>query len=229
MSARALMTSQAGARVTARAPARSVVPGRASGTLPAGFECVRHVPVRASGPVRTDLKGFRRVPARNMVPVKGMLILLALLACGPSGNGPDTDPPAQALLAAAPAPLELRLEAPAQVRAGQPVPLRLVLTNRGDRPVEVELTGQPIAFDFAVVASDGTEVWRRLVGVPIEAILQPRTLAPGQEIAFTDSWDQRTNTGQPVTAGAYRVRGILPVAGVQGGWATAFQTLTIVS
>lgn len=185
MSARTLMTSQAGARVTARAPARSIVPGQA-GHIRTDIEGVRRVPARASGPVRTDVVGFRHVPTRNIALVKGMLMVLTILGCDPSSNEPDTDPPAQAVLAAAPAPLELRLEAPRQVRAGQPVPLRLTLTNRGDRPVEVELTGQPIAFDLAVVASDGTEVWRRLVGVPIEAILQPRTLAPGQEIAFSD-------------------------------------------
>jgi hypothetical protein len=154
-----------------------------------------------------------------------MILLLVPFGCGRPGNGAELSTQADAN--AVPVPLELRLEFPAQVRVRQPVPMRLVLVNRGDRPVAVELGGEPIAFDLVVVDANGAEVWRRLEGVAIPDILQVRTLAPGGELEFTETWRQQTSRGATVTAGTYRVRGLLPAVASPGGWATAFQTLTI--
>ncbi|MGH7573559.1 MAG: BsuPI-related putative proteinase inhibitor [Longimicrobiales bacterium] len=175
-----------------------------------------------------------RVTGRRIMPgneshrftfAEPMLVMLALLGCGRSDNTPD---PAQ--LASAPAQirgsLALTLEAPAQVRSGESVPLRLVLENRGDEPAEVELGGDPIAFDFVITADDGAEVWSRLEGVAVSDILQSRTLAPGETIEFTDSWEQRGNDGRRVSPGTYSVRGVLPV--VPDGWSTDARTMTIV-
>ena len=105
--------------------------------------------------------------------------------------------------------------------------MRLVLTNRGTDTVEVELGGNPIAFDF-IVTADGAEIWRRLEGVAIEDILQVRTLAPGDSLDFAAAWNQRMNRGAAAEAGAYQVRGILPAIDPPGGWSTAVRTLTIV-
>lgn len=77
-----------------------------------------------------------------------------------------------------------------------------------------------------ITADDGAEVWSRLEGVAVSDILQSRTLAPGETIEFTESWEQRGNDGRRVRPGTYRVRGILPV--VPDGWATDPQTMTIV-
>lgn len=105
--------------------------------------------------------------------------------------------------------------------------MRLVLENRGDTPVEVELTGRPIAFDLVVLATDGSEVWRRLEGVAVDLILQPRTLGPGEALDFTDTWPQHDDQGRQVSPGTYRVQGILPVVDVTGGWGTELHDLTI--
>lgn len=175
-----------------------------------------------------------RVTGRRIVPgnkwyfftlAESMLVMLAFFGCARSDDAPDRAPlisaPAQAR-----GSLGLRLEAPAEVRSGEPVTLRLVLENRGDEPAEVELGGDPVAFDFVITADDGAEVWSRLEGVAVSDILQSRTLAPGETIEFTESWEQRGNDGRRVRPGTYRVRGILPV--VPDGWATDPQTMTIV-
>jgi hypothetical protein len=156
-----------------------------------------------------------------------MLMLLAVFGCGRADNRPNREAAAQPSPVSAPAPLELRLVVPAQVRLGEPVPMRFVLENRSDQPVVVELRGDPTAFDLVVLASDGSEIWRRLEGVGVADILMSRTVGPKSEIEFTDSWTQRTNEGQPVGPGTYQVRGILPVVDVPGGWGTELQALTI--
>jgi hypothetical protein len=156
-----------------------------------------------------------------------MLPLLALGGCGGAGHNPEVEVHAQPSPVPAPAPLHLRLEAPDTVRAGRQVPLRLVLENRGETPIEVELVGSPIAFDLQVLTAGGEVVWSRLDGVPIEDILQPRTLAPGQAIVFADHWNQRDGRGRRVAPGPYRLRGVLPVVEVPAGWGTDPRTLTV--
>jgi hypothetical protein len=156
-----------------------------------------------------------------------MLILLALFGCGRSDNGPNREPSTLGLSVPPSAPLELLLEIPAEIRQGVAVPFKLVLENRGDQPADVELGGDPISFDLSVRSSDGSEVWRRLEGVATADILISRTVAPGAAIEFADTWPQRSNKGRAVGPGVYRVRGILPVVGVPGGWGTEIKTLTI--
>lgn len=156
-----------------------------------------------------------------------MILLFALGSCGGSGNGAPPDLPLLPVLAAVPEPLTLHLNAPAQARAGGSVPLRLVLQNEGNRPVDVGFGGRPIAFDFVVLASDGSVVWSRLEGVLVPAILQIRTLVPGEVVEFAAVWDQRDNEGRRVPSGSYRIRGVLPVEGVPHGWTTEAHTITI--
>jgi hypothetical protein len=183
---------------------------------------------------RTGARAPAWAPARHPKarPRSGITIVLALIpilfaiaACGGPGSHRDPDSWAQPPRHPPPSPLRLRIEAPDTVPAAQPVPLRLVLENRGDRPVEVGLGGRPIAFDFVVVAPDGSRSWRRLEGVAVALILQLRTLAPGEAVEFTDSWDQQDTRGRRVGPGTYRVRGILPVEA--GAWETDPHTITI--
>ena len=51
-----------------------------------------------------------------------------------------------------------RVHAPASVRAGEPVPIELVLTNRTERPLTLYLQGRPLAFDISVSREDGSQV-----------------------------------------------------------------------
>lgn len=162
-------------------------------------------------------------------------VLLVLGDCSGSVGGSNPERPVQTLEspvqqqtpASEMAPLSLRLEAPSEVRAGESVPLRLVLVNPGPEPVTVDLGGDPTAFDFLIVASDGTAVWRRLEGVAVEDILVPRTVDPDSSIRFTATWPQRDNDGRQVGPGGYRVTGILPVVGTPGGWVTEAQTVVV--
>jgi hypothetical protein len=160
-----------------------------------------------------------------------MPMAIALVFAAPQLSPPKAEPAPRvaAFPAAVPPPLRLRLEAPHCVRAGQPVPLRLVLENQGNRPVEVGLGGRPIAFDFVITAPDGSELWRRTEDVAASLLLQLRTLAHREAIALSDSWNQQDHRCRRVEPGCYRVRGILPVEGAPGGWATDTHLITILS
>ena len=106
--------------------------------------------------------------------------------------------------------LRFTLVAPDTVRIGEPVRIVLRLTNVTDRPVEAHFLGREIAFDIVIASEDGRIVWRRLEGAVVPGILQVKVLAPGQTLEFTAVWRQRTNAGEPVAPGTYRVRGLLP-------------------
>jgi Intracellular proteinase inhibitor len=101
------------------------------------------------------------------------------------------------------APLDFSISVPKSVRAGQPVPIALRLTNVSDKSVEAHFLGRTIAFDIVVTTSDGTIVWRRLGEGAGQSILQLRTLAPGETMEWRDNWI-------PKRVGRYRVQGVLP-------------------
>lgn len=109
--------------------------------------------------------------------------------------------------------LRLRLLAPDRVVAGEPVPVTLRLENATERTLTLYLTGRSIAFDVVVERADGARVWRRLEGEVIQSILRLETLGPGEVLVLETSWDQRSNAGEPVPPGEYRVRGIVPTEG----------------
>ena len=108
-----------------------------------------------------------------------------------------------------PAALRIRLDAPAEVRAGDAVPFTLRVENAGARPLELYLRGRAIAFDVVVARPDGLTMWRRLGGEVVQAILQIRVLAPGEVLELRAAWDQRDGRGAPVGPGDYRAHGVL--------------------
>ena len=107
------------------------------------------------------------------------------------------------------APMSLELSIPPRVRAGEPVPVTLTVTNRSSRPLTLYLKGRPVAFDV-VVRKDHEVVWRRLEGATIAMILRVEALPPGGSLRFQDVWSQLTNAGVPVEPGDYTVTGALP-------------------
>lgn len=183
--------------------------------------------VRAPARAPARCKGTERGSSQRLSAYM-MIVLLGFAGCGSASGAPGDAPQQQIPVTQAPAPLRLRLEVPEQVRAGQSVPIRMVLENGGETPYELELGGSPIAFDLVVGMPNGSQVWRRLEGMPVEAILQLRTLDAGREMTFSDTWDQQDNRGRRVGPGTYRVRGVLPVLGTPGGWGTDTRTLVIV-
>jgi hypothetical protein len=79
----------------------------------------------------------------------------------------------------------------------------------GKKPLELHLTGRPIAFDVTITRADGSVVWRRLEGQTIPAILRIELLPAGGVMELAGTWDQRTNAGEPTGPGIYRVQGTL--------------------
>jgi hypothetical protein len=108
--------------------------------------------------------------------------------------------------------MRLQISVPARVRAGEPVPVTLTVTNQSDVPLTLHLMGRPEAFDVVVRRAGGEVVWRRLEGATIAMILRVETLAPGDSLRFEDVWLHRTNAGIPVEPGDYTVTGELPTA-----------------
>ncbi len=118
-----------------------------------------------------------------------------------------------AVISLAPDSLQLKITVPARVRAGEPVPVSLRVTNHGNAPVTLYLQGRPIAFEVVVRRTSGDVVWRRLEGATVAMILQVRTLAPGESLGFNDVWSQQTRAGTPVKPGDYTVTAELPIEG----------------
>lgn len=110
---------------------------------------------------------------------------------------------------AAPDSLRLQLIVPSKVRIGAVVAITLRLENAGDGPIELSLRGRRIAFDIVVRRETGEDVWRRLDGQIIPAILQLRVLEPGEVLELRATWDQAATAGTPVGPGEYLVQGLL--------------------
>ena len=105
--------------------------------------------------------------------------------------------------------MRVEIMVPRNVGAGQPVPVTLRISNGGDRPIDLYLQGRPIAFDLTV--QRGSEVvWRRLEGATVSAILQIRTLAPGEVFDLKETWKQTNAAGGRVDPGDYTVSGSVP-------------------
>ena len=106
--------------------------------------------------------------------------------------------------------IDFQIQAPDSVPEGDEVPVILRLLNVTEEPVELRLTGRPVAFDVEVERVGGDIVWRRLHGRAVSMILQLRELAPGEVLEFSAAWEQQTNEGDRAGPGTYRIRGVLP-------------------
>ena len=141
-------------------------------------------------------------------------LLLPVLAtgCGDAGDSAPVDTfAAQAeARAGVPFPQEgavVSLDVPESVRAGAPVPIAIRVKNETAAPLDLYLRGRDVAFDIIVADSTGDLVWRKLEGEVTQAILQLRTLAPGEVMELSHTWDQKSQRGSPVPPGSYTVRG----------------------
>lgn len=162
-------------------------------------------------------EGVRVLPRPASEPcgkIVGLCLLLVgvVSACqnGPPEGSDVTPQPSASETAVAATPsdsLRLWLDIPAEVRAGEPVAITLRVENITERSLDLYLTGRTIAFDLAVTDEDGAVVWRRLGDEVIPAILRLETLEPGETLSLDDTWEQRSNDGEPVAPGTYTVRG----------------------
>ena len=139
------------------------------------------------------------------------------LALGACGGGP-VEPPGREAMAGADArpavfPLVFSVAAPSDVRTGEPVPLRMRLTNAGSTAVTVYVEGAPAAplYNFVVTRADGRLVWQRFG--PSETTPSARVrheLAPDDTLVYELVWDQHDAGGRRVAPGEYHVRALLP-------------------
>jgi hypothetical protein len=107
-------------------------------------------------------------------------------------------------------PVRFEIDVPPEVPEGEPVAITLRATNTGLQPTDLYLGGRPIAFDVIVARESGEVVWQRLKDKMVPAILQLRTLGPGESLELTERWNQRNNVGQSVGPGRYAVHGTFP-------------------
>ena len=107
-------------------------------------------------------------------------------------------------------PLTLQLVVPTRVRAGEPVPIPMVLTlmNEGGESAAawLEIGRRGPYFDLAVHRADGSLVWRRQAGQIADGTMQPVSLEPGGRLDLGHVWDQRDLEGRPAPPGAYSAR-----------------------
>lgn len=142
-------------------------------------------------------------------------LALSALACrtdAPRAAGEDAHG-GSAVTAAGTESLRLELQLPSQVRAGEPVPIRLRAQNVTQRALDLYLRGRTLTFDVVIARAGGDVVWRRLEGEIIPAIVHLRPLAPGERLEVEASWNQRTTDGKRVEPGEYVAVGLLLVEG----------------
>lgn len=138
-----------------------------------------------------------------------LVATLLLAACDQTRPDPPSADTRPAPVLAAP-PLRLALDAPAAVRAGAVVHMRLVARNEGTGPLTLKMGDSAFSFDFVVTGPEGRELWSRMHSVQvIPLILRERELSPSREIVFTDDWDLRDNRGRPVPPGRYTLHALL--------------------
>lgn len=108
--------------------------------------------------------------------------------------------------------MRVEIVVPRRVAAGAPVPMAIRIANTTRRPLELHLQGRSAIFDLTVRRGD-TVVWRRLEGEAVQAILQLRTLAPGEALVLEETWHQKDDAGKRVGPGEYTVSGTVPTDG----------------
>jgi hypothetical protein len=108
--------------------------------------------------------------------------------------------------------MRVELVVPGRVAPGAPVAMAIRIVNPSDRPIDLHLQGRATVFDLTVSRGD-TVVWRRLEGEAAQAILQLRTLAPGEVLELRHTWNQEDQAGRQVGLGQYRVSASVPTDG----------------
>lgn len=145
-------------------------------------------------------------------PLRVGLLALVASGCETGGDSEKVDSINRPVEAVAPVPdpvagAKVSLVVPDTVARGAKVPIVIRVSNTTSAPLDLYLRGRDIAFDITVTDSTRAEVWRRLEGETVLAIIQIKTLGPGETLELSDDWDQRTGSGRPAAAGVYGIRG----------------------
>lgn len=91
-------------------------------------------------------------------------------------------------------------------RQGEPVTLQLRVTNTGAGPLSLSASsGQQ--YDL-IVRQRGAVIWQWSHDKAFVQVMRETTMAPGETLTFSGSWDQRDLQGRQVETGAYDVSAV---------------------
>ncbi len=93
----------------------------------------------------------------------------------------------------------------ASYRVGEAVAVTLRVTNVAAGPVAVTFGGQQ--FDV-LVRQRGGLIWQWSHDKAFAQVIRTRTLAPGEAMTYSASWDQRDLQGRQVDPGPYDLHGV---------------------
>jgi hypothetical protein len=108
--------------------------------------------------------------------------------------------------------LVLELELPTEpVKFGEPVKMRLVLKNEGDKEVTLRFnSGQ--RYDFIVRSEDDEVVWQWSHDKAFAQVTGEEKIQPGGQLVYEETWAQVDNDGNQVKEGVYYVEGVVTCA-----------------
>ncbi len=145
-------------------------------------------------------------------------LLLLITGCRDAARTPQftSDSPEQVVGAPLDeSTLSFTLYAPSESSVGEPVPLLLVVRNTSEQPVRLETGDSATTFDVRVLDRSGAVVWNRMNNRESLLLLREVTLVPGEELRFSDTWNQRSNDRVRVPAGIFEIQGTLNVQGAR--------------
>jgi len=140
------------------------------------------------------------------------VLFLGLSAGAPSCRGAELQDPADS-----PAAATLHLESgsgqeQSAFRRGEPVVLRLVVTNRSHDVLRLRCSSARI-HDARVARADGHELWRWSHGQRYAQVLSEVTVPAGETREFQVRWDQTTKDGSAAPPGRYQAEAWIPALG----------------
>lgn len=92
---------------------------------------------------------------------------------------------------------------------GTPIQLTLTVRNTSDAPVRLTFpSGQTYDFTIGSGQSAAT-IWTWSQNRGFTAAIVERTMAPGEAVSYTETWNPRAPNGDPVPTGIYRATGLL--------------------
>jgi hypothetical protein len=125
-----------------------------------------------------------------MTKTLAFLVLTCTLGCG-ANHGRET-PVADIAQEAVPM---TKLATSVEVEVGaNNVRMVLHVTNPTNQPVTLEFSSAQ-KYDFAVLSSDGREVWRWSKDMGFAAALTSQTIPAGATATFSESWQPGTRSG----------------------------------
>jgi hypothetical protein len=102
--------------------------------------------------------------------------------------------------------LAVGLTVPDRVREGEEIRFTFRAENVSGGPLDLYLRGREITFDAVVTDLEGAQVWRRLEGELIPAILRLEPLSAGGVLELSGLWNQRRSSGVMVPPGTYCIQ-----------------------